>query len=278
MRPESWIDTLAAESVSTEEKPTEGLPGRSSPSAEEIFARFVRRANADEEDDAVTHVTREPVPLVRRKVSVDLETDDTQELPALTDETAKKVVAALDTGLMKMGRVVRVVEAPAANEQKRERAGARPAVTAGPHVTAEAIEARRYVPDVARVAPPPPPVAEGSEDGQIPAGQLERELSDMQVLLRHDHRHEVRQKLEELVRRYPEDLLLLRRIAEFHLENDDRDAAIEMLFLLAGRLFERRNVAGMRQALEQVLVLDPKHRRAYKLLGLLEQRPDTGTG
>jgi hypothetical protein len=51
-----------------------------------------------------------------------------------------------------------------------------------------------------------------------------------------------------------------------------------MLFLLAGRLFERRNVSGMRQALEQVLVLDPTHRRAYKLLGLLEQRPDTGTG
>ena len=247
----------------TEGKLTERLTGRSSRGAEEIFARFVRWANAGRgEDEAITNVTREPVPLTERKVTVDLDADDTQKLPALTEETAKRVANALDTSRMKIGRVVRVDDAPAANEQD----------------SAQVVEARRYVPDVARVAPPPPPVAEGSVDGQIPAGQLERELSDMQVLLRHDHRHEVRQKLEELVRRYPEDLLLLRRIAEFHLENDDRDGAIEMLFLLAGRLFERQNVAGMRQALEQVLVLDPRHRRAYKLLGLLEQRPDTGTG
>ena len=62
------------------------------------------------------------------------------------------------------------------------------------------------------------------------------------------------------------------------MENGDREGALEMLFLLAGRLFERRNVKGMQRALEQVLIIEPDNRRAYKLLGLLEQRPSTGTG
>lgn len=240
--------------------------------AEDIFARFVRNANA-ESAEPVTQRSAAPKPppgraggsvvfdshltspapsghvvllTQRKKVAVDLDADDTQETPALTEEAARQVVATLDTDRMRIAREER--------------------------------DAESVVPNVARIKPPAAPVREGSEDGQMPAGELERQLSDMQVLLRHGHRHEVTAKLEELVRRYPEDLLLLRRIAEFHLENDEREGAIEMLFLLAGRLFERRNVTGMRQAIEQVLVLDPKHRRAYKLLGLLEQRPDTGTG
>ena len=194
----------------------------------------------------------------RKRVAVDLDGDDTQETPALTEEAARQVVETLDAG-MRAGRVVRLED---------HRSSRPPAPTA---------RREELVPDVARIAPPPPPVREKSEDGQIPAGELQRMLDDMAVLLRYGHQGEVRRRLEELMRRFPEDLLLMRRIAEFHLETDDQEAAIEMLFTLARRLFERRNVTGMRQALEQVLVLDPKHRRAYKLLGLLEARPDTGT-
>ncbi len=140
------------------------------------------------------------------------------------------------------------------------------------------LEARLAVPDVGRITPPPLPVREGCEDGQIPAGELDRVLSDMTVLVRYGHHGQVREHLEGLTRAYPEDVLLLRRIVEFHVENNDRMGAIDTLFILAGRLFERRNTVGMRQALEQVLVIEPDNRRAYKLLGLLEKRPITGTG
>lgn len=265
------------------------------PDAEAIFRRFVENANAigDEprtrrapvprlgpsieaaDDDPGTstpasvvfdsNVGGGPVPsgqvvlLTRRKrVEVDIDTGDTQETPALTEEAARQVVETFDAGV-RDSSLVHLVD--------RRRSAA----------PTQETEADELVPDVARIAPPPPPVREKSEDGQIPAGELQRMLDDMAVLLRYGHQAEVRRRLEELMRRYPEDLLLMRRIAEFHLETDDQPAAIEMLFTLASRLFERRNVTGMRQALEQVLVLDPKHRRAYKLLGLLEARPDTGT-
>jgi hypothetical protein len=140
------------------------------------------------------------------------------------------------------------------------------------------LEAALAVPDIASVKPPPLPVREASEDGQIPAGELDRVLSDMMVLARYGHFDEVRERLEAVTRKYPEDVLLLRRVVELHIEIGDRFGAIESLFTLALRLFERRNVVGMRQALEQVLVIEPDNRRAYKLLGLLEQRPSTGTG
>jgi hypothetical protein len=140
------------------------------------------------------------------------------------------------------------------------------------------IEADLAVPDVGRITPPPMPLPEGCEDGLIPAGELDRVLSDMTVLVRYGHHTQVREHLDGLTRAYPEDVLLLRRIVEFHVENNDRMGAIDTLFTLAGRLFERRNTVGMRQALEQVLVIEPDNRRAYKLLGLLEKRPITGTG
>jgi len=140
------------------------------------------------------------------------------------------------------------------------------------------LEAQLAVPDVERITPPPLPVREGSEDGQIPAGELDRVLSDMTVLVRYGHHSQVREQLEALTQGYPEDVLLLRRIVEFHIENNDRTGAIDTLFSLATRLFQRRNTVGMRQALEQVLVIEPDNRRAYKLLGLLEKRPITGTG
>ncbi|RLB45295.1 MAG: hypothetical protein DRJ42_30250 [Deltaproteobacteria bacterium] len=140
------------------------------------------------------------------------------------------------------------------------------------------LEAQLAVPDIAQVPRPLEPLAEGSEDGQIPAGELDRILSDMMVLVRYGHHDEVRRHLEGLTRSYPEDVLLLRRIVEFHVANADSEGAIDALFLLATSLFERRNTLGMRHALEQVLVIEPENRRAYKLLGLLEQRPVTATG
>jgi hypothetical protein len=142
------------------------------------------------------------------------------------------------------------------------------------------LEAMRVVPDVEETASRREGgtfVGEGVEDGQMPTRQLDQILSDMAVLLRYGHAGQVRERLEQLRRTYPEDLLLLRRIAEFHVEHEQTEAALEALFALAGGLFERRNVEGMRQALEQVLVLDSDNARAYRLLGLLERRPQDGT-
>jgi hypothetical protein len=141
------------------------------------------------------------------------------------------------------------------------------------------VEARKVVPDVGAVPRREPArSAEGGEDGQVPTRHLDQILSDMDVLHRYGHAGQVRERLEQLRRTYPEDLLLLRRIAEFHVEHDDVEAALETLFALAGGLFERRNVEGMRQALQQVLVLDPDNARAYRLLDLLDQRPGTHRG
>lgn len=141
-------------------------------------------------------------------------------------------------------------------------------------VHTQRIEAKRVVPDVGAVERRDEPHAgEGVEDGQVPTRQLDQILGDMAVLHRYGHAGQVRGRLEQLRRAYPEDLLLLRRIAEFHVEHDDVEAALETLFALAGGLFERRNVEGMRQALQQVLVLDPENPRAFRLLGLLDQRP-----
>lgn len=134
------------------------------------------------------------------------------------------------------------------------------------------LEAIQLVPDVAAVRPPETPVRERSEDGQIPARELEGRLGDMAVLLRYGHRAEVAERLDELLAKYPQDLLLLRRIAEFHLEHGHIELARECLFKLASGLFERRNVVGMRAALEQVLVLEPDNARALKLLALLDKR------
>lgn len=142
------------------------------------------------------------------------------------------------------------------------------------------LEAMKVVPDVEAAATKREDtyVGEGVEDGLMPTRQLDQILSDMAVLLRYGHAGQVRDRLEQLRRTYPEDLLLLRRIAEFHVEHEQYDAALETLFALAGGLFERRNVEGMRQALEQVLVLDPGNSRAIRLLGLLEQRPQDASG
>ena len=138
------------------------------------------------------------------------------------------------------------------------------------------IEAAKLVPDVAAASKRAASAlaSETGEDGQMPTRELDQILCDMAVLLRYEHAGQVRDRLEQLRRAYPEDLLLLRRIAEFHVETDQIDAALEALFALARGLFERRNVEGMRQALQQVLVLDANNPRAVRLLGLLDARAD----
>jgi hypothetical protein len=146
-------------------------------------------------------------------------------------------------------------------------------VVRAPSETTQRREALKLVPDVAQVPVAVPPPSERSEDGLIPSGLLDRKLGDMAVLLRYGHEPQVRQELEQLRVRYPQDLLLARRIAEFYLANERPTLALEQLFSLAMGLFERRNVEGMKQALEQVLVIDPRNERASRLLGLLEQRP-----
>ena len=135
-------------------------------------------------------------------------------------------------------------------------------------------EAVKVVPNVSNVRPPKPGPKEASEDGEMPPRELERLMDDMAVLIRYGHGDEVIARFEQLQREYPRDLLLLRRIAEFHLEQGQEEPAVECLFRLARQLFERRNVVGMRAALEQVLVLRPDEPRAHKLLALLERRSD----
>ncbi len=134
-------------------------------------------------------------------------------------------------------------------------------------------EAKQLVPDVENVRMPEAPPHERSEDGLAPSGELDRILTDMAVLLRYGHESQVRRSLEVLRLKYPQDLILTRRFAEFYVANARPDLAVEQLFTLATALFERRNVEGMRQALEQVLVIDPTSERALRLVALLEQRP-----
>jgi hypothetical protein len=137
-------------------------------------------------------------------------------------------------------------------------------------------EAKKLVPDFSARPLKPKPAREASEDGLIPSGQLDGKLGDMAVLLRYGHDAQVARELEGLRRSYPQDLLLLRRIGEFWSESGRTERALETLFALASGLFERRNVEGMRQALEQAKQLDPNSERANRLLALLDARPDGG--
>lgn len=236
-----------------------GLTGRiMRPDVERIFAAFVLNANASGNHAKTARL------------------DDVEE-PGRHSEP-DPAAAPSDRPILLTHRKSRppgpsVAEAPTVSEPPEAVEESEPQ-RRPPGQRTQRIEAAKVVPRVSDVAPPEPPVRERSEDGQIPAGELDRMLADMAVLLRYAHQGEVGQRLELLLKRYPHDLLLLRRIAEFHLETGSEELAMESLFKLASGLFERQNLVGMRQALEQVLVLDPKNKRAFKLLGLLEQRSD----
>lgn len=112
--------------------------------------------------------------------------------------------------------------------------------------------------------PPPAP------EERIEERELELTLEDMGVLLRYGNQTEVGERLEELLRKYPADLVLLRRIAGFHLEHRNVDAARETLFVLATRLYQRNNLPAMRAALQQVLDLAPGDQRVQRLLELID--------
>ncbi len=283
---------------------------------EEIFDRFVKNANASTEarlprddeptglvaheprrggppswDHAVTVVappvsdpppedrdrtqTETPTPAIAEVASADVESVDDELLDASEElPTAVKQSPLTDSGQ----RVVLLTRVKRPSEPAPSRDSWQSVVSPrGQHT--QLVEAKRLVPDVGAVAQRDEPrVAEGGEDGQMPTRELDQILADMAVLIRYGHAGQVRERLEHLRRTYPEDLLLLRAIAEFHVAHGDKDAALETLFALAGGLFERRNVEGMRAALEQVLVLDPENARAYRLLGLLEQRPTGAAG
>lgn len=142
----------------------------------------------------------------------------------------------------------------------------------GPGEATQIRQADQIVPRVAAISIPPPPPREGSEGGQMPAGELDRAIVDMGVLLRYGHANDVRARFDALLGEYPHDLLLARRIAEFWIEQQHVVDAREALFRLAAGLFQRGNAVGMRRALEEVLVLEPGNERAMKLLGLLERR------
>lgn len=194
----------------------------------------------------------------------------------LAPPDVESVFQAFVAGALAMGRQSRTARVDS-DEIARAESGDHgehtdPESAPKPGSTTQRLEAIQLVPDVAAVRPPETPVRERSEDGQIPARELEGRLGDMAVLLRYGHRAEVAERLDELLAKYPQDLLLLRRVAEFHLEHGHRELARECLFKLATGLFERRNVVGMRAALEQVLVLEPDNARALKLLGLLDKR------
>jgi hypothetical protein len=143
----------------------------------------------------------------------------------------------------------------------------------GPSPSTQRLEAAKLVPRVDEVPRPEAPPHERSEDGLAPSGELDRILTDMAVLLRYGHEAQVRRCLDALRTKYPQDLILTRRFAEFYVANARPDLAVEQLFTLASALFERRNVEGMRQALEQVLRIDANNDRARRLMTLLEQRP-----
>ena len=194
----------------------------------------------------------------------------------LAPPDVERVFQAFVAGALAMGRqsrTARVDSDEIARAESGEHADPESAPsTPKPGSATQRLEAIQLVPDVAAVRPPETPVRERSEDGQIPARELEGRLGDMAVLLRYGHRAEVAERLDELLAKYPQDLLLLRRVAEFHLEHGHRELARECLFKLATGLFERRNVLGMRAALEHVLVLEPDNARAHKLLALLDKR------
>lgn len=265
-------------------------------SPDDIFANFVRRANAEwvksveaalqelEDETPIDHEGTERILLLTSRKS--------QPPPALEDVTVRKrtiemrasegaitrppsgQLGARPRGVRAGTRAAAAGDARPESQKKRERASEDwPSIVPQPGELTQRREAARLVPDVANVTPPIAPPPEGIEDGQIPGGELDRKLGDMDVLVRYGHSSQVQSELETLRLTYPHDLLLLRRIAELYVKHALRGPAREALFALATGLFERRNIEGMRQALEQVLVLEPQNRRAQRLLALLEQRP-----
>lgn len=230
-------------------KPDAALPKATKAASREPHPRL------DDDDDAITQVVS-PSPFPRPSSRPPAADPRSERAPMAVE--APPIVSLNDGG-------EDVKSSTAASDWK--------SVVRVPSEATQRREALRLVPDVAHVPVEAPPAAERSEDGMVPSGLLDRTLSDMAVLLRYGHEAQVRQELDALRARYPQDLLLARRIAEFYVANGRAALALEQLFALATALFERRNIEGMRQALEQVLVIEPSNERALRLLALLDRRP-----
>lgn len=227
------------------------------------------------QDDETTRVGRYPDPAFAKEPEEFEEFEELEGLVASPDETAPHRAALVtDSGqqILLLTNVKKPSQPPP--PLPNVQAPTWQSVVAAPGLRTQKLEALELVPDIRAAAQKKlhPVAAESGEDGQMPPRQLDQILSDMAVLLRYGHAVQVRDRLEQLRCAYPEDLLLLRAIAEFHVEHDQRPPALEALFALASGLFERRNLEGMRKALEQVLVLEPENPRAIRLLGLLEHR------
>lgn len=114
-------------------------------------------------------------------------------------------------------------------------------------------------------------------EGFASAQELEGLMSDMQVLWRYGYDRRVLEELRSLCRRFPKDLLLLRRFAEFCQQVGRPAQAAEFLFVLAAKLYRRRELDAMLATLKQVLELVPGHALAQRLLTMLG-RPMNGIG
>lgn len=229
------------------------------PDVERVFADFVRNSNSVADHAKTVRGSAYRDQGSRPRVVLEKLVPISEPPPPVADPLVTVDEALIQT------RDTRTTGRPPREEASESAEAARGPIT-------EQLEAMAVVPDVRSVIPPPPPVREKGEDGQVPTRELERIMNDMAVLLRYGHDQEVGERLDDLQVRYPRDLLLLRRIAEFHLETRSKDLAAECLFKLASSLFERRNFRGMRAALQQVLILRPNDPRAIKLLGLLDNR------
>ncbi|MEZ4250927.1 MAG: hypothetical protein R3B99_22115 [Polyangiales bacterium] len=88
-----------------------------------------------------------------------------------------------------------------------------------PGSTTQRLEAIELVPDVAAIRPPEAPVRERSEDGQIPARSSKGASATWVSCFATATSRRSQSGSTSSLASCPQDLLLLRRIAEFHLEH-----------------------------------------------------------
>lgn len=270
-----------AESPKNEETmPHAVLPLTPDPDA--AFRRFVANANAVSshartsygapamplDDDG--HVFVEQRTLLADLVPLKPDERSGDAFDAIDPATFQKLSGELEIDT----KEVRVEGASKGGSSNDDRTVVSPAPTMREEREAHEAEAQSVVPDVRAIEASAGDVLprEASEEGRIPARELEGKIADLTVLLRYGHAEEVNRRLGELRSVYPRDLLLLRRIAEFHIEAGSKKLACEALFELAAALFQKKNVVGMRAALEQILLLSPRNPRATRLIHLLDRR------
>lgn len=232
-------------------------PSRTHVDPEAIFAEFVKNANAITQAEHTPHSTW-------KRPTTDPSSEDTLERPPPEPHSAGG------------GAVMLLTKKKSEPPKRSTDPESGPSIRLHANTTARLV-AELVVPDVRHVPAPAAPVAERSDNGHMPAGELDRFLSDMAVLFRWGHVAQVEYEIDLLLERYGSDLLLLRRVTEFYVETEQRESAVDALFRLTHQLFERRNLAGMKAALEQILALDGSNERARRLGALLDKRAPTSS-